>query len=82
MRGAFMHELVRVGKLGIVGEIIKLEKDMASLQCYEDTSGLRVGDPVERTHEALSVALGPGLMDSIFDGIQRPLRVLAEDAGG
>jgi V-type H+-transporting ATPase subunit A len=68
-----MHELVRVGPKRIVGEIIKLEGDSAYLQCYEDTSGLTVGDLVERTFAPLSVDLGPGIMENIFDGIQRPL---------
>ena len=56
----------------LVGEIIKLEADTASIQVYEDTSGLTVGDPVLRTRKPLSVQLGPGIMNEIFDGIQRP----------
>ena len=60
MSGAKMYELVKVGWDRLVGEIIKLENDTASLQCYEDTSGLTVGDPVERTGAPLSVELGPG----------------------
>ncbi len=54
-------------------------KCAAPSQCYEDTSGIRVGDPVERTYESLSVTLGPGLMEAIVDGIQRPLQLLAGD---
>lgn len=81
MSGAFMHEIVRVGDKKLVGEIIKLEADTASIQCYEDTSGLRVGDPVKRTHAALSVELGPGIMEKIFDGIQRPLELIWDNAG-
>jgi len=69
---------VRVGHLKLVGEIIKLEGDTASIQVYEDTSGLTVGDPVERRHAPLSVDLGPGIMDTIFDGIQRPLDDIAK----
>ena len=61
----------------LVGEIIKLEADTASIQVYEDTSGLTVGDPVLRTRKPLSVQLGPGIMNEIFDGIQRPLEVRA-----
>mmetsp|Transcript_28265 Transcript_28265/g.91127 ORF Transcript_28265/g.91127 Transcript_28265/m.91127 type:complete len:620 (+) Transcript_28265:81-1940(+) len=76
MSGAAMYELVRVGYTKLVGEIIKLEGDTASLQVYEDTSGLTVGDPVLRTRKPLSVGLGPGIMEQIFDGIQRPLEVI------
>lgn len=72
-----MYELVKVGYDKLVGEIIKLDGDSAYIQCYEDTSGLTVGDPVERTKQALSVELGPGILDQIFDGIQRPLKVIA-----
>lgn len=60
MSGAKMYETVKVGWEKLVGEIIKLEGDTASIQCYEDTSGLTVGDPVLRTHKPLSVELGPG----------------------
>lgn len=80
MSGAAMYELVRVGRQKLVGEIIKLEADTASIQCYEETSGLTVGDPVERTMLPLSVELGPGIMDNIFDGIQRPLQTIADVA--
>lgn len=73
MSGAAMYELVRVGHSKLVGEIIKLEGDTASIQVYEDTSGLTVGDPVLRKKAPLSVELGPGIMGTIFDGIQRPL---------
>uniref|UniRef100_A0A131YYZ1 H(+)-transporting two-sector ATPase n=1 Tax=Rhipicephalus appendiculatus TaxID=34631 RepID=A0A131YYZ1_RHIAP len=74
MAGAAMYELVRVGHEELVGEIIKLDGDMATIQVYEETSGLTVGDPVLRTGKPLSVELGPGIMNNIFDGIQRPLR--------
>jgi len=77
MTGAKMYELVKVGWGKLVGEIIKLEGDNASIQCYEDTSGLTVGDPVMRTKEPLSVELGPGILEQIFDGIQRPLESIA-----
>ncbi|KAJ6222060.1 hypothetical protein RDWZM_000605 [Blomia tropicalis] len=73
MSGAAMYELVRVGHEELVGEIIRLEGDMATIQVYEETSGVTVGDPVLRTGKPLSVELGPGIMGSIFDGIQRPL---------
>lgn len=78
MMGAAMYELVRVGYDKLVGEIIKLEGDTASIQCYEDTAGLTVGDPVLRKKQPLSVELGPGIMENIFDGIQRPLEGIAK----
>jgi len=78
MSGSKMYELVKVGWSKLVGEIIKLEGDTASIQCYEDTSGLTVGDPVLRTGNPLSVELGPGILTTIFDGIQRPLKKIAE----
>jgi V-type H+-transporting ATPase subunit A len=81
MSGTAMFELVRVGHQKLVGEIIRLEGDTASIQVYEDTSGLSVGDPVLRKHQALSVELGPGIMDMIFDGIQRPLDDIAKLSG-
>ena len=81
MSGAAMYELVRVGHQKLVGEIIKLEGDTASIQVYEDTSGLTVGDPVLRRRQPLSVTLGPGIVDNIFDGIQRPLRKIADVSG-
>ncbi|VUZ41594.1 unnamed protein product [Hymenolepis diminuta] len=74
MAGSAMYELVRVGHDNLVGEIIRLEGDTATIQVYEDTSGVTVGDPVLRTGKPLSVELGPGIMGSIFDGIQRPLQ--------
>ncbi|GAB1603245.1 V-type proton ATPase catalytic subunit A [Argonauta hians] len=78
MAGAAMYELVRVGHSELVGEIIRLEGDMATIQVYEDTSGVTVGDPVLRTGKPLSVELGPGIMGSIFDGIQRPLEDICD----
>jgi V-type H+-transporting ATPase subunit A len=76
--GASMYELVRVGAEQLIGEIIRLEGHTATIQVYEDTSGLQVGDPVYRTCRPLSVELGPGLLDNIFDGIQRPLRTISK----
>jgi len=81
MSGAAMYELMRVGHQKLVGEIIKLEGDTASIQVYEDTSGLTVGDPVLRKKQPLSVELGPGIMESIFDGIQRPLETIWKESG-
>ncbi|XP_058873107.1 V-type proton ATPase catalytic subunit A-like [Acipenser ruthenus] len=78
MSGAAMYELVRVGHSELVGEIIRLEGDLATVQVYEETAGVCVGDPVLRTGQPLSVELGPGIMGSIFDGIQRPLQDISE----
>ncbi|CAG7731036.1 unnamed protein product [Allacma fusca] len=80
MSGAAMYELVRVGYDNLVGEIIRLEGDLATIQVYEETSGVTVGDPVLRTGKPLSVELGPGIMSSIFDGIQRPLQDICESS--
>jgi len=76
MSGAAMYELVRVGHDQLVGEIIRLEGETATIQVYEETSGLTVGDPVLRTKKPLSVELGPGIMTNIYDGIQRPLEAI------
>ncbi|MFH1406535.1 MAG: V-type ATP synthase subunit A [Candidatus Omnitrophota bacterium] len=73
MDGAKMYDLVKIGKLGLVGEIIELKNDIVSVQVYEETQGIGVGEPVISTGEPLMVELGPGLLESIFDGIQRPL---------
>ncbi|MCI4367218.1 MAG: V-type ATP synthase subunit A, partial [Thermoplasmata archaeon] len=79
--GAKMFDVVRVGELGLVGEIIRLIGATATVQVYEDTTGVRPGDPVENTGQALSVELGPGLLKSIYDGVQRPLDVLKKNLG-
>jgi V-type H+-transporting ATPase subunit A len=81
MGGAAMYELVRVGAERLVGEIIRLEGDVVTIQVYEETSGLSEGDPVVRTGAPLSVELGPGLLGNIFDGIQRPLENIAKTTG-
>ena len=74
-----MNNIVFIGEKSLVGEIVKIEKDNAIVQVYEDTSGLRVGETAIDSNEPLSVELGPGLIGSIFDGIQRPLdKILAE----
>lgn len=73
MSGTKMFEVVKVGPQKLVGEIIKLEADTASVQVYEDTSGLTVGDPITKTGKPLSLELGPGILNGIYDGIQRPL---------
>ena len=81
MTGAAMYELVHVGNEKLVGEIIQLEHDTATIQVYEETSGLTVGDPVIGTGKPLSVLLGPGLMTNIYDGIQRPLKDISDKSG-
>ncbi|CAL1703923.1 unnamed protein product [Somion occarium] len=78
MNGCAMYELVRVGHDELVGEVIRIDADKATIQVYEETSGVTVGDPVLRTGKPLSVELGPGLMSNIVDGIQRPLRSIQE----
>ncbi|MBI4444499.1 MAG: V-type ATP synthase subunit A, partial [Acidobacteria bacterium] len=73
-----MYGVVLVGKAGLVGEVIRLERRGATVQVYEDTEGLRIGEPVIATGSPFVVELGPGLLGSIFDGIQRPLSALLE----
>lgn len=80
MAGACMFDVVRVGKAGLVGEIIELKDDAASVQVYEETSGLAPGEPVVSTGEPLSVELAPGLIEEFYDGIQRPLESIEEAA--
>jgi ATP synthase alpha/beta chain, C terminal domain./ATP synthase alpha/beta family, nucleotide-binding domain./ATP synthase alpha/beta family, beta-barrel domain. len=81
MQNANMFDVVRVGKQRLIGEIIEIHGDQASIQVYEETAGLGPGAPVESTGEPLSVELGPGLIGSIFDGIQRPLVNIMEAIG-
>lgn len=76
-----MYDVVKVSDKKLIGEVIELRNDRASIQVYEETSGLTVGDSVESTGAPLSVELGPGLIESIFDGIQRPLNKLMEKSG-
>lgn len=76
-----MYDVVKVGKEGLMGEVIGIEGDKSTVQVYEETSGLRPGEPVENTGMSLSVELGPGLLESIYDGIQRPLPVLKDTMG-
>jgi V/A-type H+-transporting ATPase subunit A len=68
-----MYDVVRVGSAGLIGEVIRIDDAGATIQVYEDTSGLRVGEPVVSTHAPLQVELGPGLLGTVYDGIQRPL---------
>ncbi len=81
MRDANMFDVVRVSSQRLIGEIIEIHGDQASVQVYEETSGLGPGEPVESTGAPLSVELGPGLMGSIFDGIQRPLVEIMNQTG-
>ena len=81
MKGAKMYDLVKVGNLGLIGEIIQLREDNAYIQVYEDTSGLKPGEKIESTDMPLSNELGPGLLGSILDGIGRPLPRLADLSG-
>lgn len=81
MRDANMFDVVRVSKQRLIGEIIEMHGDEASVQVYEETSGLGPGEPVESMNVPLSVELGPGLIGSIYDGIQRPLNAIMEKTG-
>lgn len=78
MSGFTMREMVMVGNKKLIGEIISLEKDLATIQVYEETSGLKAGEPVMGTGKPLSVKLGPGILGNIFDGIERPLSKIYE----
>jgi V/A-type H+-transporting ATPase subunit A len=79
--GAKMYDMVKIGELGLIGEIIELKEDKAYIQVYEDTTGIGPDEPVFLTGMPLSVELGPGLISSIYDGIQRPLDIIRETKG-
>lgn len=81
MENADMFDVVHVGDLGLIGEIIEMRGDRASIQVYEETAGIGPGAPVTSTGAQLSVELGPGLIESIYDGIQRPLEVMYQQQG-
>jgi V/A-type H+-transporting ATPase subunit A len=81
MLGVTMGEILRVGKMGLMGEVIRIEGDKIYAQVFESTEGMYLGEPVEATGAALSVELGPGLLSATFDGIQRPLVTLQETSG-
>jgi len=81
MRGSKMYDVVRVGDENLIGEIIRLNQDIATIQVYEDTNGLKPGEKVISTLEPLSVELGPGLITNIYDGIQRPLPAIYKQTG-
>jgi V/A-type H+-transporting ATPase subunit A len=79
--GAKMYDMVKIGELGLIGEIIELREDQAFIQVYEDTTGIGPDEPVYLTGRPLSVELGPGLVSSIYDGIQRPLDIIRKSEG-
>jgi V/A-type H+-transporting ATPase subunit A len=79
--GAKMYDMVKIGELGLIGEIIELKEDKAYIQVYEDTTGIGPDEPVFLTGKPLSVELGPGLIRSIYDGIQRPLDIIRDTKG-
>jgi V/A-type H+-transporting ATPase subunit A len=81
MENARMYDVCRVAEERLIGEIIELRGDKATIQVYEETAGLGPGDPVESTGKPLSVELGPGMIESIYDGIQRPLDVIRDRIG-
>jgi len=78
---AQMNDVVYVGDEGLMGEVIEIEGDITTVQVYEETSGVSPGEPVENTGEPLTVDLGPGVLDTIYDGVQRPLDVLEDEMG-
>ncbi|MDR1731184.1 MAG: V-type ATP synthase subunit A [Synergistaceae bacterium] len=80
MSGASMYDVVQIGEIGLVGEIVELKGDLASIQAYEETSGLKPGEPVVGLGEPLSVELGPGIIEQFYDGIQRPLELIEKAA--
>jgi V/A-type H+-transporting ATPase subunit A len=81
LEGIRLFDVVRVGEAGLVGEVIRLAQKTATIQVYEDTSGLRIGEPVQNTAQPLVVQLGPGLLGQVYDGLQRPLNILAQKLG-
>ncbi len=81
LEGAALYELARVGHRGLLGEVVRVSGQRATIQVYEETNGLAVGEPVELTTNALTIELGPGLLGAVLDGIGRPLERLAEHSG-
>ena len=75
-----MMEMVHVGEQNLVGEVIGITDDFTTIQVYEETTGLKPGDPVRGTGAPMNVLLGPGIIDNIFDGIERPLSLIAKDS--
>lgn len=81
MKGSQMYEVVRVGKEKLIGEVIEIDEDKATMQVYEETAGIQPGEDVVSTGASLSVELGPGMMRTTYDGIQRPLEVIRSETG-
>ena len=81
MTGAALYELVEVGERHLLGEVIRLEGDVATIQVFEETNGLALEEPVRRTGSSLMAELGPGLLGSVLDGVGRPLQLVAERSG-
>ena len=81
MRNAALYELVRVGERGLLGEVIRLAGDLGTVQVYEDTTGLRVGEPLALSGRPLMIHLGPGLLGAVVDGVGRPLGRIADAVG-
>ena len=81
MQDADMYDVVRVGEENLIGEIIEMRNGMASIQVYEETAGLKPGSVVTSTGAPLSVELGPGLIETMYDGIQRPLEGMMKKSG-
>jgi Archaeal/vacuolar-type H+-ATPase subunit A len=79
--GARLYELVFVGELGLFGEVVRVQGENAFIQVYEDTTGVKPGEPVVRTGEMLSAWLGPGIIGQVYDGVQRPLKVIFDQMG-
>ena len=79
MEGFSMREMVQVGEKKLIGEIISINKGIATIQVYEETAGLKAGEAVYPTGKPLSVKLGPGIIGNIFDGIERPLMNIYEN---
>lgn len=81
LKGLRLYEIVQVGTLGLIGEVVRLERDLAVVQVYEDTRGLALGEPVQGLNRPLTAQLGPGLLGGMFDGLQRPLEKLLQRDG-
>jgi V/A-type H+-transporting ATPase subunit A len=81
MSGLKLYDRVYVGHAMLTGEVVRLDKDMAVVQIYEDTRGLGIGEPVKGVGMPLTVRLGPRLLSGMFDGLQRPLKRLRDDMG-
>ena len=76
-----MHDLVYVGNSKLMGEVIKIEGSTVIIQCYEDTSGMKIGEEVVSTDGPLKLTLGPGMLGNVYDGIQRSLKILEAKSG-